>query len=407
MSGLSCQATAKACDWFRMNVLVTHPSLNKGGGAERVCLTVVKALKEKGHAVTLATVDKTAWGFLEERFGELSRPQQEIYVVKNIPTTSKSLQAVSTFPSYVAELLRLCGNDRYDVSFNTYGDLVNSITDISYVNALPARIAHHFSDSGFSSSVAWRIIPLTYSLISKVADILFKDSLIFTNSTFMQKILRKYLGHSSNVIYPPVDTTRFKYSSRAEKRGNLIASVSRLRPGKRLDIVPRVAKLATEGTFAVVGLADDGSQNTIERLTKMNRELGVEKRVELLVNQSSQVLTDVLASAKVLLHTQPMEAFGISVVEGMAAGCVPVVPKSGGPWYDILDHKQGEYGYAYRNIGEAANIINMLMRNEELREEVSLRGRSRAEDFESSIFEQKILTVIEKAYAKKNSLPKQ
>jgi glycosyltransferase involved in cell wall biosynthesis len=384
-----------------MNVLVTHPSLNRGGGAERVCLTVVKVLKEKGHVVTLATVEKTAWGFLEERFGELSRPQQEIYIVGNIPTKSKFLQGITTLPFYVTELLRLCGSDRYDVSFNTYGDLVNSIADISYVNALPARITHHFSDSGFHSSVTWKAIPLTYSLISTVADYMFKNSAIFTNSIFMQKIIRKYLGYSASVIYPPVNTTRFRYLSQGDKRENLIASISRLRPGKRLDIIPIIAKLATEGRFVVTGLADEGSQETVQKFSRTIKELGIEKHVQLLVNQSAQALTDLLASAKVFLQTQPMEAFGISVVEAMAAGCVPVVSRDGGPWFDILEEKEGVYGFSYGSISEAAEKIRMLLENDELRTEVSARARRRALDFDSSVFESKILSVVKKVYSRK------
>jgi alpha-1,2-mannosyltransferase len=384
-----------------MNVLVTHPSLNRGGGAERVCLTVVKALKEKGHLVTLATAEKTAWGFLEDRFGKLSRPQKEIYIVANTPTKSKFLQGITTLPLYVSELLRLCGSDRYDVTFNTYGDLVNSIADVSYVNALPARIAHHFSDSGFPSSVTWKIIPLTYSLMSEAADNLFKNSVVFTNSIFMQKIIRKYLGHRVDVIYPPVDTTRFKYISQADKRENLVASVSRLRPGKRLDIIPMIARLATEGRFVVTGLADEGSQETIEEFSRTSKGSQVEKRVELLVNQSSQVLTRVLASAKVFLQTQPMESFGISVVEAMAAGCVPIVPRDGGPWFDILQEKEGVYGFSYRSISEAAQKISMILENDELRTEVSGRARRRAMDFDSSVFERKILDVVSKVYSRK------
>ena len=38
-----------------------------------------------------------------------------------------------------------------------------------------------------------------------------------------------------------------------------------------------------------------------------------------------------LQKAKVYFHTQPWEDFGISIIEGMAANCIPVVHDSGGP----------------------------------------------------------------------------
>jgi hypothetical protein len=43
----------------------------------------------------------------------------------------------------------------------------------------------------------------------------------------------------------------------------------------------------------------------------------------------------------------------------------------------------------------------MLMKNEDLREEVSARARERAMTFDSSVFESEIVGVIEKAYSRK------
>ena len=72
----------------------------------------------------------------------------------------------------------------------------------------------------------------------------------------------------------------------------------------------------------------------------------------------------------------------------------PVVPRTGGPWLDILDKKQGEYGYSYGSALEAADIIGMLVKNETLRSEVSARARERAMVFDASVFESKILDAV-------------
>jgi len=85
----------------------------------------------------------------------------------------------------------------------------------------------------------------------------------------------------------------------------------------------------------------------------------------------------------------------------VAAGCVPVVPKAGGPWFDILDREQGKYGYAYSNLREAAEKINLLMNNERLRTEISRRAFERAKHFDRSIFEKKIVDVIHKVAVSK------
>lgn len=80
---------------------------------------------------------------------------------------------------------------------------------------------------------------------------------------------------------------------------------------------------------------------------------------------------------------------------------VPVVPRDRGPWFDILEEKEGVYGFSYGSIPEAAEKIRMLLENDELRTEVSARARRRALDYDSSVFESKILSVVKKVYSRK------
>jgi glycosyltransferase involved in cell wall biosynthesis len=91
----------------------------------------------------------------------------------------------------------------------------------------------------------------------------------------------------------------------------------------------------------------------------------------------------------------------MSVVEAMAAGCVPVVPRCGGPWFDILDCKQGVYGFSYRSVGEAAEIIGRLLEDDVLRERVAAKARERARVFDGSVFEGKILDLVDKVFRAK------
>jgi len=91
----------------------------------------------------------------------------------------------------------------------------------------------------------------------------------------------------------------------------------------------------------------------------------------------------------------------MAIVEAMAAGCVPVVPRDGGPWFDILEQKEGLYGFSYESISEAAEKIKTLLENDELWIEVSARARRRAMDFDSSVFESKMLSVVKKVYSRK------
>jgi glycosyltransferase involved in cell wall biosynthesis len=214
----------------------------------------------------------------------------------------------------------------------------------------------------------------------------------------MQSVIRNTLGRHSTIVYPPVDLTRFR-QAKSKERKNLVVAVSRIRPGKHLEIIPQLAKVVKKARFVIVGIADPASWDTIKMLTETVSNLRVGDRVELLVNEPLDKLVDILLSSKVFLHAQPMEAFGMAVIEAMATGCVPIVPRNGGPWYDILNAEEGNYGYSYTNIGDAANLINMLLNDERLRTEVSLRAQRRTLYFENSNFEEKILALVGKICA--------
>jgi len=51
----------------------------------------------------------------------------------------------------------------------------------------------------------------------------------------------------------------------------------------------------------------------------------------LLFNISRENVRNLLWSSKAYLHTGENEPFGITIVEAMASGCIPIVHNSGGP----------------------------------------------------------------------------
>jgi glycosyltransferase involved in cell wall biosynthesis len=172
--------------------------------------------------------------------------------------------------------------------------------------------------------------------------------------------------------------------------------VSRFRSAKGLENIPRIAELTEKANFIIIGTVDEAAEQTLRQLTKKVEEAGLRNRIQIFTNRTFDFTVKKLLTAKVFLHTQPMEAFGMALVEAMAAGCVPVAPRNGGPWFDILGQEQGKYGYSYQSVEEAAGIIDMLMEDDRLRLEISKRAAQRAHEFEISVFDRKILGIIEK-----------
>ncbi|MEM0049876.1 MAG: glycosyltransferase [Candidatus Bathyarchaeia archaeon] len=117
--------------------------------------------------------------------------------------------------------------------------------------------------------------------------------------------------------------------------------------------------------------------------------------VEILQNVPFKNLLQIYGRAKIYLHAMKYEHFGISVVEAMAAGMVPVVHRSGGTWEDILEEKQGVHGFSYLTANEAAEIIEEVISNDTLFKEISSRNRDYVHRFSSESYKRNFLSKIE------------
>jgi glycosyltransferase involved in cell wall biosynthesis len=375
-----------------LKVAVVHVSLNSTGGGERVCLSVIGALHNLGCEVTLVTADRTDWGKIRRIFDEETMPDHEFYVFPRLPTTSSNaINSALLVTIFISELFLVKLFSRGNLTVNTCGEKVDSIANIVYVNGIPARCAFLRETDGKRKNIG-----ILYNLFMKAFDRLKSDSII-VNSEFHRELFERCTRKKVVTVYPPVRVDKFRRLASMRRDRNLVVTCSQYVEAQNLGSVPKIAKLVDDGSFVVIGPGSSASKETIDKIQRSIAGLSLEDRVTLLTNQPFSKLFELLSVAKVFLRTLHNEPFGISIVEAMAAGCVPVVPRDGGPWLDILDSSQGKYGYSYATLDEAADCIRILLQNDQLRNEVSKRAQKRAENFESSFFEKKIQEVVRAA----------
>jgi glycosyltransferase involved in cell wall biosynthesis len=112
-------------------------------------------------------------------------------------------------------------------------------------------------------------------------------------------------------------------------REPLVVTVARFGQGKGVELVPEIASLTDNNIrFLIIGLLHD--LNVFQAVKRRISELKLEGRVTLITDASCEKIKESLSKAKVYLHTTKMEHFGISIVEAMSMGCLPVVHNSGG-----------------------------------------------------------------------------
>lgn len=386
-----------------MRAAVLHPSLNYLGGAVRVCMGFVRALSRAGYDVTLFTVDRTRWDLVRRVFGDVGAwGFRERFIFPRLPGfLGESVRSFLVALFYVVEVFVVRFFLGFDLVVVVGGEIIDCVGDIVYVNAVPLRLMHLFPGLRLGG-LAWKAYSRLYDLLLRFLGRVDSRGLLITNSRFLRDVVRRFLGRDSVVVYPPVCVGRFAglVGLRGE-RPNLVVSVSRMHTGKFLDVVLEVARRVDGANFMIVSSGSGRFREALCRVMGLIGEMGLGGRVSVLVNEPLDRLLDALSHAKVLLHAQPSEAFGISIVEAMAAGCVPVVPRSGGPWFDILGCRQGVYGFSYNSVGEAAEIVRMLLSDEAMRRSVAERARSRALCFDETLFEGRIMEVLRRLAARR------
>lgn len=123
-------------------------------------------------------------------------------------------------------------------------------------------------------------------------------------------------------------------------------------PIKGFDIAITALNKVRDMPVAAVFFGDLRDKKALDRLRLPYVWLGP-------VNSPS-IIRDIYAHSDCVLSTSHYETLPTTIIEGMAAGCVPVTFGYGGQ-QDIVDHKQTGYIAIYRNADDVANGIRYAM----------------------------------------------
>jgi alpha-1,3-mannosyltransferase len=112
----------------------------------------------------------------------------------------------------------------------------------------------------------------------------------------------------------------------AEKRPNTFLFVGRIARNKRVDLLLRAfAALRPVNREFELRIVGQNWQDEVDTLRLLATELGIADRVTSVGAVNDAALIDEYARARCFVSASEHEGFGISAVEAMAAGCVPVL----------------------------------------------------------------------------------
>ncbi len=223
-------------------------------------------------------------------------------------------------------------------------------------------------------------------------------------SYFSSQWIKRLWGRESKVLQPPVDVEAFK----PLPKRNIILSVGRFFAGghnkKHIPMIRAFKKLLQKGLkgwelhLAGGTIPEKGHLDYLEQV----RAEAAGYPIYIHADVSFAELTELYGQAKIYWHAcgygenverNPMrfEHFGITTVEAMAAGCVPVVINKAGQ-VEIVRH--GEDGFLWNGPGELQRYTMQLIEDEALWQRMSRAAMERSQRFGRKAFAEKLAEIM-------------
>lgn len=202
-----------------------------------------------------------------------------------------------------------------------------------------------------------------------------RPDFMVANSTHIAAEIKKYYRRNAEVIFPPIDISRFEVRAKSERRGFVI--VGRQTPYKRIDLaVQACTKL--DLPLTVIGNGPDHM-----RLVRM-----AGPSVTFIGNATDETVVKHMQMAEGFIFPG-LDDFGITPIEAMAAGTPVVAYKAGG----ALDYITPQTGLFFER--HTAEALGEALQKFPRKTYDHKKIRTFAEGFSPQVFESRMTTFLE------------
>lgn len=349
-----------------MKIAIYSPYLDTLGGGERYMLTIAEYFSQSHDVDVLLDTHLI---------------QMEKFALKDKLSNrfNLNLQSVNLVPAPIGKNSTFLA--RY--FFLREYDLLISLTDGSIFYSSAKRSILHvqtpLSNNNLKETLWGRIKLSSWS------------KLIY-NSYFTKSHAEKYWPITSQVIYPPVDVAGIKPLVKRKYILNVGRFFGYLKEKKHEVMIKAFKELVdskhlSNWKLIIVGSAGEGDEEYVDGL----KELANGYPIEILTNLAYEKLVILYGEASIYWHamgygeTDPikMEHFGITTVEAMAGGTVPIVIKKGGQ-VEIV--KDAISGFLWEEVIELQRLTLKVATDREMIQKMSKKARKESKNYSKEIF---------------------
>ncbi len=265
------------------------------------------------------------------------------------------------------------------------------------------------SNSSNSSNIIQKISTFVLELIQRF--LLFNyDCIWATTPVYRERLINKYAVSDRKILLLPnfIDLQRFESiatsrqseqinqkssSFKTESQNIVLLTVSRLIAWKGIEIcLEAVSHL--EDLPISLRIVGKGAPNYELSLRELAQRLGVSERVEFRGGVPPSQIAEEYRTADIFVLASYFEAFGIVLVEAMAAG-VPIVATNGGGIPYVVEDGVSAKLVPCGDAVSLANAIRSLVTSEEKLHHMAIAARSRAKQFDLNIVLDKLVTIYQ------------
>ncbi len=345
------------------------------GGGQVFAGMISEMLAEEGIDVTLIT-DKNHH-FLR---GEYKR------IIETDFTYSEDENPLSTISKMIRLKNKLRKTGPFDFVINNHPNVFLYRGDVNSLHSI--SIVEQALDENGDISNRFVLLSLKLARLYRIYD----NASFWVSTEYNRMISRKVferMGVRNTKFYVSYIPVKNMPDVNLDEKKDQVLVFGRISREKSLDAVIDIAK-KIDLKFIIAGSVNPGNEKYYHELVS-----SLPGNVEVIPNPDEELKDRLYRDSRIFLHLRKRESFGISVADAISYGCVPVVPKSGGPWTDIV--QEGKFGMGFSNNDEAVECLRRARNftDSEVRSILNSRDRFSYQKFKNEYMKM-IESIIEK-----------
>lgn len=217
--------------------------------------------------------------------------------------------------------------------------------------------------------------------------------IVVANSLYSKKIIDKAYDVNSVVIYPGIDTNKYKVSPGQVKENQVVSigAINKLKNQEFLvDVLAKIEK-GIRPTLVLVGNGRD--EKYIEMIKVKAKTMGVNLKIKMNISEEEKIAE--LHKSKVFMYSPIGEPFGLAVEEAISSGLPILTYLRGGGYVEIMDRNNGIM-LDKLNSTEWAFSLNQLLSNNLVSKYQHFNTRYAKKNLDERIMNEKIKKLIDK-----------